>query len=221
MLMNDKARMTNDEKLQMSAVPRAVRRAAHFRASCFVIFSSFVIRHSSFGQSADPSAPPAIRDIAPPVDVLPWPMWMVWSALAAALAFIGLLAWLAFCWWRNRPVAPPPTPREIALAELEKARAQTGELAPYAFSILVSNILRRYVSSQFQLRATQQTSPEFLAAISDFPKFSEPEKNELAEFLEKCDLIKFAQVAASAEDSITLLNQAVRFVEGGGGELAG
>ena len=112
---------------------------------------------------------PQIRDIAPPIDILPYPLWLIYTAAGVALLFIGLIIWFAVRFWRNRPVPPAPTPREIALSALEKARMQIHSLEPYAFSILVSDILRQYVSSQYQLHATQQTSAEFLASISDFP----------------------------------------------------
>jgi len=165
-------------------------------------------------QAAPIATPPPIRDIVPPVYVFPYPMWMVYTAGAVALVFIGVAVWLLIRWWRRRPAPPPPTPAQIALAALEKARAQIHTLDPYAFSILVSDILRQYVSTQHQLRATQQTSPEFLASISDLPVFTEAVKKQLAEFLEKCDLIKFAHVSATSDDSAALLEQAIRFAKG-------
>ena len=87
---------------------------------------------------------------------------------------------------------------------------------PYQFSIRVSDILRQYVDAQYHLRATEQTSPEFLATVAGSTRFATEEKQLLAEFLERCDLIKFARIEASQEDSRALLAQAVRFVEGGG-----
>ncbi|MGB8356308.1 MAG: DUF4381 family protein [Chthoniobacteraceae bacterium] len=162
---------------------------------------------------AQAPTPPQIRDIAPPIDILPYPPWMIYTAAAIGIMLVGVAVWFAVHFWRNRPEAP--TPREIARAELEKARGQIKSIEPYAFSILVSDILRSYISSQYQLRATQQTSPEFLASISDFAGFSATEKSQLAEFLDKCDLIKFAHVSTTTEESSTLLEQAIRFVEGG------
>src|ERR1700677_1383553 len=141
-----------------------------------------------------PSPTPEIRDIAAPVYVFPWPMWVVYTAAGVALLVIVLIPWLVVHWWRNRPAPVPPTPREIAIADLEKARAQIQGIDPYAFSILVSDILRRYISTQFSLHATQQTSPEFLASIAEFTGFGGTEKLLLANFLEKCDLIKFARI---------------------------
>jgi hypothetical protein len=163
-----------------------------------------------------PSPTPEIRDIASPLYVFPYPMWVVYTAAGVALALIALIAWLAVRWWRDRPAPVPPTPRETAMAELEKARGQIHGLDPHAFGILVSDILRRYVSVQYSLHATEQTSPEFLASIADFSGFTEMAKQLLANFLEKCDLIKFARIGATAEDSSGLLEQAVLFVRGGG-----
>lgn len=165
-------------------------------------------------QLASPT-PAAIKDIAPPIDIFPYPAWVVALVAASALAVVGLATWLVVRWVRRRPAPPPPTPREIAISSLNKAREQVDSLEPYAFSILVSDILRAYVAAQYHLHAKEQTSPEFLAAISVFPSFSEQEKTLLAVFLEKCDLIKFARINASKEDSATLVDQAIRFVEGG------
>ena len=165
-------------------------------------------------QMASPT-PAGIKDIAPPIDVFPYPAWLVALVAAGALALLGLIVWLIVRWIRRRPAPPPPTPREIAISNLNKAREQVDSLEPYAFSILVSDILRAYVAAQYHLHAKEQTSPEFLAAISDFPHFSEQEKTLLALFLEKCDLIKFARINASREDSAMLIEQAIRFVEGG------
>lgn len=165
-------------------------------------------------QTASPT--PQIRDIASPIYVLPWPMWVVYTVAGGLLALAVVVVWLFVRWLRNRPAPAPPTPRETAMAELEKARGQIRGTEPYAFSILVSDILRHYISSQFQLKATQQTSPEFLASISDFAGFGATEKQLLADFLEKCDLIKFARIGATTDDSAKLLDQAILFVKGGG-----
>jgi thiol:disulfide interchange protein len=150
-----------------------------------------------------------------PVDVFPWPGWMVATAAGLALLLIGLAAWLIIRWLKKRPTPPPPTPREVALAELSRARAQIETVDPYAFSILVSDSLRRYLTAQFQLRATEQTSPEFLESVRSHARFSQEETELLAAFLERCDLIKFARIDATQEDSAALLDEAVRFVKGG------
>ncbi|MDD5349915.1 MAG: DUF4381 family protein [Chthoniobacteraceae bacterium] len=166
-------------------------------------------------QQAAPSPTPELAPLAPPVYVFPYPPWMVASVAAAALVVLAALVWGIVHWVRNRPVPPPPTPRERALAALERLRGDAEHAEPYPFSIAVSDVLRRFVSEEFHVRATQQTSPEFLAAAAQSPRFSEADRALLGVFLEKADLIKFARVAASRADSGQLLDEARRFVEGG------
>jgi hypothetical protein len=162
------------------------------------------------------SPTPAIHDIRPPLDVFPYPMWMVATAGAVALVLVALAVTLIVRAARRRPKTPPPTPREIALKRLIEAEADLSRKQPYAFSIQVSDILRQYVSAQYKLHATEQTSPEFLADASKSPHFTGADKTLLAEFLEHCDLIKFARIDATLDDSRALFDQAVRYVKGGG-----
>jgi hypothetical protein len=163
-------------------------------------------------QGAPP--PPEIRDIAPPVDVFPWPAWMVALVLLVALALLAAAIYFIVRRIRNRPPPLPPSPRSVALRELSRLRQGVSQAAPYAFSIAVSDVLRRYVTAEYRIHATEQTSPEFLAAISRSAKFSDPVRAQLSDFLECCDLIKFARIDASTAESERLLESATRFVEG-------
>jgi Domain of unknown function (DUF4381) len=177
---------------------------------------SFGVLEFGFLAQAASSPLPEIKDIAPPVDVFPYPPWMIALAGGAALLLVVAATWFFARWQKNRPAPAPPTPREVALTKLTEARAQIERLQPYDFSILVSDILRSYVAAQYHLHAKEQTSPEFLTSISNSPHFSESEKSLLALFLDKCDLIKFARIDATVADSAMLLDEAIRFVKGGG-----
>ena len=160
--------------------------------------------------------PLEIRDIAPPVDVFPYPPWVVATALAVAALLLALIVWLVVSWIRRRPAPPPPTPTAIALRELEKLRTKVSEIEPYGFSVAVSDILRTFISNaKFRLPATRQTSPEFLAAIGRSALFSEEDRSLLGHFLEKCDMIKFARMDATREDNAELVESALAFVQGG------
>jgi hypothetical protein len=153
------------------------------------------------------------HDIAPPVDYSLLPTWVIFCIAFLALTLIGLIIWLIV---RRRPSPPPPrSPREQALENLERIRTQIEKITPYQFSIRVSDILRRYVTEQYHLPVTRQTSVEFLAALAKASPFSEDEKALLADFLNRCDLIKFARYEATMEDSRLLLEEATRFVKGG------
>lgn len=153
------------------------------------------------------------HDIAPPVDYSLIPTWLVFVGLFFLLSVIGGLVWLFLR--RRKPVPPPLLPRDRALNALEQISAEVESTPPYQFSIGVSDILRAYVTEQFGLPVTRQTSVEFLERLRKTPKFSAEENALLEDFLNRCDLIKFARYDATTADSCLLLEEAMRFVQGG------
>ncbi|HEX5176892.1 MAG TPA: DUF4381 family protein [Chthoniobacteraceae bacterium] len=161
-----------------------------------------------------PATPPPIRDIAPPLDLFPYPLWVVVLAGTIAATILATIGWLVFRWWRDRPPPAPPTPRSIALRELNSLRNKARTLPSYEFSIAVSDVLRTFIGAQYGLHAREQTSPEFLAAAAGSKAFTTDERAQLARFLEKADMIKFARLDATERDSEELLSNATNFVEG-------
>ena len=153
------------------------------------------------------------HDIAPPVDYSLIPPWLVFVIAFVALSLFGLVGWL-FAKRRKSPV-PPKLPREVALEELERISREIERMSPYQFSIRVSDILRKYVTQQYGLPATRQTSIEFLTALAKASPFSTDDKSLLEDFLNRCDLIKFARYEATISDSELLLQEGIRFVKGG------
>lgn len=153
------------------------------------------------------------HDITGPVNYFILQPWMVFCAVAGVLLLLGLTIWLIKR-WRNRPLVVK-TPRERALDLLARVETEIDKLTPYEFSIRVSDILRRYVTEQYQLPVTRQTSVEFLNALAATSPFSADEQTLLSDFLNRCDLIKFARYDATLEDSRLLLDEAGRFVKGG------
>jgi len=154
-----------------------------------------------------------LKDIAPPIDVLPYPPWMVASALCAVLLLTALLAWWLIRRIRNRPPPLPESAIAIALRALESLAPTVDHQAPYAFSIAVSDVLRRFIETHYRLQALHQTSFEFLESLSHSSRFDQGDQTLLAQFLEKCDLIKFARIDASRDDSAQLLSAARAFVQ--------
>jgi len=153
------------------------------------------------------------HDIAPPVDYSLISPWLVFVIVFAALSLLGLVVWLFTR--RRKPALPPKLPREIALEELERISGTIDRMSPYQFSIRVSDILRGYVTQQYEVPATRQTSIEFLTALAKASPFSADEQSLLEDFLNRCDLIKFARYEATSSDSELLLEEAIRFVKGG------
>lgn len=154
-----------------------------------------------------------LHDIAPPVDYWILNPWVVAGIVTAALLLVAIAAWLIRR-WRRRP-ARVLTPRERALERLQVISAEAGTADPHVFSIQVSDILRSYVTEQFHVPLTRQTSIEFLNAVAGASTFSADEQALLGDFLNRCDLIKFANVEATHADSRALLEEANRFVQGG------
>lgn len=146
-----------------------------------------------------------IRDIKPPVPIAsPWP-W-IWTGLALALA-AAAIAW----WWRrrNRPaMAPPPPPPEpphlVALRRLERALTLIEE--PKPFCIELSDALRHYLEDRFNLHAPDRTTEEFLDELQANPKLALGHKKLLGDFLQQCDLVKFAR-HEPGRDALTALHQ--------------
>jgi hypothetical protein len=153
-----------------------------------------------------------IHEIAPPVDYSLVPPWVIYTAVALGLVILGLVGW----WIRKRAQRPKPlrSPRDRTLDALDRIGDQMETLSPYQFSIAVSDILRGYVTEQYQLPVTRQTSVEFLAMLAKSSPFSAEEASLLQDFLERCDLIKFARYDATPDDSRRLLQEAIQFVKG-------
>ena len=218
-----KTRRRGDEETRRGhCAPRSQSRdleRARPRNSCStgvaLLLACAVTAHAQIAVPPAASPTPELAPIAPPVPVFPYPMWMVVSVILAGLLVVAAIIWAVLRHIKNRPQPQPPTPRELALAALEKLRGGIAQMEPHPFSFEVSDVLRLFVVREFSVRATQQTSPECLAAAAASPSFSEADKALLAAFLEKADLIKFARLQAMARDSEQLLEQARRFVEGG------
>jgi hypothetical protein len=163
-------------------------------------------------QPAPPDPLAGLRSNASTVPV-PWPDWVWWCIGLGAVVVIALLAWLGYWLAHRKPTTVPLTPRQIALRALDQLRADAAKTEPYQFSVHISEVLRTYISGHYRLKATNQTSPEFLASIGTSPHFTEGDRMLLGAFLERCDLLKFARVQSDEEENVALFQQATAFVQ--------
>jgi hypothetical protein len=153
-----------------------------------------------------------IHEIAQPVDYSLVPPWVYYAGAVVALGLVALIIW----WIRKRSLRPKPirSARDRAQEALDRIGREMETMTPYQFSIAVSDILRGYVTEQYQLPVTRQTSVEFLSTLAKNSPFSPDEASLLEDFLGRCDLIKFARYEATIHDSRLLLDEAMQFVKG-------
>ncbi len=154
----------------------------------------------------------SLRDIKPPVNIAnPW-LWL-WSALAIAL--MAVLAYWAWRQWQKRRIQAtivPPIPAHVrAKQRLEQALTLLNQ--PREFCIAVSDTIRWYLEERFQFRAPERTTEEFLYELQGSNLLTPDQKASLGEFLQRCDLVKFAKYEPGEPELRDLHASALRLVE--------
>ncbi len=158
---------------------------------------------------ADAASADDIRDIRGPKGIFPF--WQMAALLvgAALLAIGGFAAWR---WARRRSIKAQQR-FEIALQQLEGIRALMQPSSVREFSIAISDIVRQYIEVQFMVTATHRTTEEFLRDLLETSNAAlAAHRNLLAEFLNQCDLAKFAGVSLSRQILESLQRSARSFV---------
>jgi len=158
------------------------------------------------------SAAADIRDIKSPVAIPSGWEWLPWTLAALAVLAILYFAWK---WWQKRrlqiPVVPPVPAHLRARQKLAEALALIGQ--PKVFCILVSDTIRLYLEERFNFRAPERTTEEFLRELQDTNRLTADQKEKLGEFLESCDLVKFAKYEPREPELRDLHGSALRLVE--------
>jgi len=98
-----------------------------------------------------------------------------------------------------------------AKQRLEEALALISQ--PKPFCILVSDTVRTYLEERFTFRAPERTTEEFLYELQGTDLLAGEQKEKLGEFLESCDLVKFAKYEPQETELRGLHSSAFRLVE--------
>jgi hypothetical protein len=77
----------------------------------------------------------------------------------------------------------------------------------------ISDILRHYIEHRFSLRAPERTTEEFLYELANTNVLPEADKDSLAQFLQHCDLVKFARHEPTAEQIQETFDLVKAFIE--------
>ena len=133
--------------------------------------------------------------------------------LSAMVLLFAALAAPATIWYlkMKRESIPPPTPEEIALAELNRIKANTYPTAD-AFIVDLSQTVRQFIQNKYGLSAPYQTTEEFLQSTSKHPFLQYDLGQKLSLFLQASDQVKFAARVPSPREKETALTFASHFI---------
>jgi hypothetical protein len=139
-----------------------------------------------------------------------------WVLAAAALAGVIWLAIRLARRVRREVMLRRMSPRERALFELNELLH--GDLIQRnlfkEFYVELTMVVRRYIERRHGIRAPEQTTEEFLAAVASDPRFPAQLVARLRSFLQAADLVKFAAAHADASSADRAAQTAREYVEG-------
>ena len=156
-----------------------------------------------------------IKDLATwPGRILIWVYVLILVIIAAAL--VGILA----KHFLNKPrtilhMPPPPPAHETALQALNilKAKGWIEALNIEPFYIELSDIVRHYIEARFDIHAPEQTTEEFIRETATSNILSMDHQSLTQQFLEQCDLVKFARYRPEKTDMTNAYDSAERLVQ--------
>jgi hypothetical protein len=157
-----------------------------------------------------------IKDVKPPID-MPDFWWLVWLLVLIAVAG-GIYLFL-----HSKKKTPSPIKPEVTeLPAWEKAYQQLEELRQEnlldrglfkEFFTRVADIARHYMENRFRIRAPHMSTEEFLYYLGFSGHLTETQKIALKDFLNSCDMVKFAKYAPTTIEALKNFDLAKRLVD--------
>ncbi len=142
-------------------------------------------------------------------------LWWIWILCFIVIA-AAIVTWLYFRRKKTEEIIKIFKPaHEIAYSRLhalvERDLVKAGKIKEFYEQI--SDILRRYIEHRFNLHAPERTTEEFLTELVGTNVLSQPDQDNLAEFLRHCDLVKFAKYSPTTEQIQRTFDLVKDFVE--------
>ncbi|MFQ5965143.1 MAG: hypothetical protein ACE5KZ_12790 [Candidatus Scalinduaceae bacterium] len=160
-----------------------------------------------------------IRDIRPPV-VLQKNYSRLYIVIAIVFGVLGIVGTIIMYFYNRRHkkidfVPLPLSAHEIAYNELDSLRAlnliSIVQIKEYYYRL--SNIVRHYIENRFRLMAPERTTEEFLTEMAITDKLEVKHKELISNFLEHCDLVKFAGYGPDSQEIENAYNSAKKLVD--------
>jgi len=104
---------------------------------------------------------------------------------------------------------------QIAYQALENLKAKNlprfGKIKEYYIEL--SDIVRHYMENRFSLPAPEMTTEEFLYSLRESKSLKGSHKNLLKQFLNHCDMVKFAKYGPTEQEMDDSFNSAKKLVD--------
>ncbi len=156
-----------------------------------------------------------VKDVAvPPLDRT-W-VWLYWAACVLCVFVLAVIAIMLIRKYggKARPTVVMP-PHEWAFMQMrllaELKLVEDGEVQEFYYRL--NEITRTYIELRFALMAPERTTEEFLVEMQENRVLPLEYQEPLANFLEACDMVKYACYDPSVEEIETVFNAARDFVE--------
>jgi len=162
-----------------------------------------------------------IKDIFPPIDVpTSFKRLILWISVALGVLLLSGIIYGLVCKFKKRSKIQERqfvrrTPQEIAYELLERLLKEDliakGLVREYYYRI--TNILRHYIEDRFGLLAPERTTEEFLTEMAHANQLDATHKILIREFLERCDMVKYAKYGPSNLEIKETYDAAKRFID--------
>ena len=159
-----------------------------------------------------------IRDIKPPVYFKANHLFLIILLTVLILAILVLL--IKFLLEKIKKSKEDSlhvlkSPHQVAYEALQALKDKNlpaqGRIKDYYFELSV--IARRYIENRFSIRAPEMTTEEFLFALRNSGILTGEHKNLVKEFLNLCDIVKFAKYGPTQREIEESFNAAKRLVD--------
>jgi hypothetical protein len=158
-----------------------------------------------------------IKDVKPPV-YLPdfwWALWLLLGLLAVAVAVYFFLHLKKSPKVIPEPQVPQVPAWEKAYQDLEVLRRENllDKGLFKEFFTRVADIARHYMENRFNIRAPHMSTEEFLYYLGITGCLNETQNMALKDFLNSCDMVKFAKHTPTIHEALKNFDLAKKLVD--------
>jgi len=156
-----------------------------------------------------------LRDVKPPVE---YPRDLFWMGMLL-ISLLGVMLVIALFLLRKRgrpapqvPIVVPPWDKAMESLKRLLNDNLLDQMRFNEFYSRLSDILRHYIEDRFCIKAPEMTTEEFLRFLKTSKALDPSRKEVLKEFLQSCDMVKFAKYAPQLSDAQKSYQLVVDFV---------